>query len=132
MTDSYNVDIDALRFDEKGLIPAVAQDTSTGDVLMMAFMNQEAFMETVRKQEAVYYSRSRDRLWRKGETSGHVQKVHQILLDCDGDCLILKVEQLGGIACHTGTRDCFYRTLKDGKWIVNQQPIRSSDEIYRS
>ena len=132
MTNRYDIDVDALRFDEKGLLPVIAQDSNTGDVLMMAFMNQEAFIETVHKQEAVYYSRSRNRLWRKGETSGHVQKVQQILLDCDGDCLILKVEQLGGIACHTGARDCFYRTLKDGKWIANQQPIRSSEEIYGS
>jgi phosphoribosyl-AMP cyclohydrolase len=101
----------ALHFDDQGLIPAIAQDAQSGTVLMMAWMNAEAVRETVRTGRAVYFSRSRGRLWRKGEESGHVQQVHDIRLDCDGDVLLLKVDQMGP-ACHTGAPSCFFRRLK--------------------
>ena len=94
-----------------GLIPAIAQDATTGEVLMMAWMNQAAYEETVRTHQAVYFSRSRNRIWRKGEESGHVQKVHEILIDCDGDTILLKVTQVGGAACHEGYTSCFFRTI---------------------
>lgn len=124
--------IEALQFNHDGLIPAIAQDASSGGILMVAYMNREAFEATVKRGEAVYYSRSRQKLWHKGESSGHTQTIVEIQLDCDGDCLVLQVVQQGGIACHTGTRDCFYRTLKDGSWQRNQEPLKSSDDIYQN
>lgn len=101
------------KFDEMGLIPAIAQDYKTGEILMLAYMNAESLELTRKGKEAVYWSRSRKALWKKGETSGHIQKVHQILVDCDQDALILKIEQIGNAACHTGRRGCFYRQLKE-------------------
>jgi phosphoribosyl-AMP cyclohydrolase len=106
--------LDAVKFDSNGLVPAIAQDDRTGDVLMMAWMNRESLEETVRTRKAVYWSRSRKKLWRKGEESGNVQEVLSIRLDCDADVLLLRVNQIGGAACHTGHRSCFYREVTDG------------------
>lgn len=106
--------LDTVTYDANGLIPAIAQDHATGEVLMMAWMNRESLEETVRTGRAVYWSRSRKRLWRKGEESGNVQLVKSVHLDCDSDVLLLKIEQVGGAACHTGHRSCFYRLVTDG------------------
>lgn len=123
--------LDQLRWNDEGLLPVIAQDVSSGKVLMQAWINQEA-LETAREEgRAVYWSRSRSSLWRKGEKSGHVQKLHGIYLDCDGDCLIYQVEQLGGIACHTGRASCFYRKLNGKTWQEVEAPLKSPDEIYR-
>ena len=122
--------IDEVAWDQNGLVPAIAQDASSGQVLMMAWMNREALDETVRTMRAVYWSRSRARIWRKGEESGHVQEVNEVLLDCDGDVVLLKVEQAGGIACHTGRANCFFRKLVNGEWSVTQPVLRNPDEIY--
>lgn len=109
--------LDAIRWTEDGLVPAIAQDAETGDILMMAWMNRESLRLTAEEGQAIYWSRSRGKLWRKGETSGHQQVIRDIRLDCDEDVILLKVEQKGGIACHTGRRSCFYRTLEDGQWV---------------
>ena len=122
--------IDEVAWDQNGLVPAIAQDASSGQVLMMAWMNREALDETVRTMRAVYWSRSRARIWRKGEESAHVQEVNEVLLDCDGDVVLLKVEQAGGIACHTGRANCFFRKLVNGEWSVTQPVLRNPDEIY--
>lgn len=122
--------IDEVRWDSDGLVPAIAQDATSGTVLMMAWMNREALQQTVTTGHAVYFSRSRQRLWPKGESSGHVQPIRSIRLDCDADVILLGVEQIGGIACHTGREHCFYRSLKEGKWEVVDDVIRSPDEIY--
>ncbi|PZP56438.1 MAG: phosphoribosyl-AMP cyclohydrolase [Micavibrio aeruginosavorus] len=103
------------KFDESGLIPAIAQDYKTNEILMLAYMNKESLDITLSSGEAVYWSRSRNKLWKKGETSGHIQKIHEILVDCDQDALILKIEQMGGKSCHTGRRSCFYRALEIAK-----------------
>lgn len=103
--------LDALHWDERGLVPAIAQDATTGRVLMMAWMNREALLETARTGRAVYWSRSRNRLWRKGEESGNVQHVHELRTDCDRDVILLAIEQVGGVACHTGRESCFFRRL---------------------
>ena len=108
---------------EGGLLPAIAQDFATGKVLMMAFMNEEAWDETCRTKHAVYYSRSRKKLWRKGEESGNVQLVKEIYLDCDLDCILLKVEQIGHVACHTGRESCFYRRFEDSGELVEVDPV---------
>lgn len=113
-----------------GLVVAIAQDAVTGRVLMVAWMNREALKLTWQKNEAVYWSRSRKKLWRKGEDSGHVQKVKEIRLDCDGDAILLQIEQQGGIACHTGRESCFYSRLEKGKWVEIDAVIKSPDEIY--
>ena len=122
--------IDDVSFNEQGLIPAIAQDAESGEVLMMAWMNAEAMEQTARTREAVYYSRSRGKLWHKGESSGHVQKVHEMRIDCDADVILLRVEQLGGIACHTGRRSCFYRRLEDGVWTSTDEVLKDPDAIY--
>lgn len=123
--------LESIKFDEAGLIPAIAQDASSGQILMVAWMNAEALRETVASKCAVYFSRSRQRLWRKGEESGHVQRVQDIRLDCDGDVLLLTVDQVGGIACHTGRQHCFYRTLNDEEqWEECETVIKSPEEIY--
>lgn len=123
--------IESVVFNEAGLVPAIAQDEETGQVLMVAWMNEEALRETVATGRAVYFSRSRQRLWRKGEESGHVQRVKELRLDCDGDVLLLSVEQVGGIACHTGRQHCFYRKLGDsGEWIDCEPVLKSPDVIY--
>lgn len=123
--------IDEISWDENGLLPVIAQDGSTGKVLMVAWMNREALEETVRSGQAVYWSRSRGRLWRKGEESGHVQRVHELRLDCDGDVLLLRVEQVGGIACHTGRERCFFRKLDNGSWVTTESVLKDPAAIYR-
>ena len=122
--------LDEVQWDESGLVPAIAQDASSGQVLMVAWMNREALAETAQSACAVYWSRSRSRLWRKGEESGHTQSVKEILLDCDGDVVLLKVEQKGGIACHTGRASCFFRKLEAGDWVVTQPVLVDPDQIY--
>ena len=123
--------LDSLVFNEVGLLPAIAQDAATGQILMVAWMNAEAFEETVATQRAVYFSRSRKRLWRKGEESGHVQHVKEIRLDCDGDVVLLSVEQVGGIACHTGREHCFYKKLSQtGEWEAVDPVIKAPEDIY--
>ncbi|MGQ7845498.1 phosphoribosyl-AMP cyclohydrolase [Granulosicoccus sp. 3-233] len=124
--------IEAISFNDAGLIPAIAQDASTGQVLMVAWMNEEALLETISSKKAVYFSRSRQRLWRKGEESGHVQQVEDIHLDCDGDVILLKVVQIGGIACHTGREHCFFRRLDDeGEWQDCEPVLKSPEDIYQ-
>ena len=115
---------------QDGLVPALAQDVSSGRLMMMAWMNREALEATVDEGRAVYWSRSRQSLWRKGERSGHEQKVREIRLDCDNDAILLLVEQVGGIACHTGRASCFYQRLDRGQWIQVDPVIKSPDEIY--
>ena len=124
--------LNAIRWTEDGLVPAIAQDAETGDILMMAWMNRESLRLTAEEGHAVYWSRSRGKLWRKGETSGHQQVIRDIRLDCDEDVILLKVEHKGGIACHTGRRSCFYRTLKDGQWVSVDPVIKDPGTIYGS
>jgi len=119
-----------VRWDDKGLAPAVAQDAVTGRVLTVAWMNREALLETARRGEAVYWSRSRARLWRKGEESGHVQRVVEMRLDCDADAILLRVEQAGGIACHTGRESCFFRRLEDGSWVTTDPVLKDPSLLY--
>lgn len=122
--------LDEIKWDNQGLVPAIAQDAASGDILMMAWMNREALELTAAENRAIYWSRSRGKLWRKGESSGHVQQVSEIRLDCDADVIVLKVEQLGGIACHTGRRSCFYRRLEDGQWVSVEPVLKDPDAIY--
>ena len=128
--------LDEIRWDERGLIPVIAQEASTGDVLMFAWMNREALQETAESGRAVYFSRSRARLWRKGEESGHVQAVHEIRLDCDNDVILLKVSQLGqesgpAIACHTGRHSCFFHRYENGQWRVAEPVLKDPQTIYK-
>ena len=126
--------LDAIRWDRDGLVPVIAQEQGSGDVLMFAFMNREALTMTAELGRAVYWSRSRGRLWFKGEESGHVQRVHDIRLDCDNDVVLLKVTQLGhepGIACHTGRPSCFFQKLVDGRWVTVEAAAKDPQEIYR-
>src|SRR5690606_19200772 len=122
--------LDEINWNEDGLVPAIAQDYKTGRVLMMAWMNREALQLTVSEQRAIYWSRLRGKLWRKGEESGHVQTLHEIRLDCDADVVILQVEQRGGIACHTGRESCFYRVYRDGAWETVDPQLKRPDAIY--
>ncbi len=122
--------LDDLKWDDKGLMPAIAQDHKTGKVLMVAWMNREALSLTIAEQRAIYWSRSRSKLWRKGEESGHVQVLHELRLDCDKDVLLLSVEQLGSIACHTGRESCFYSVFKDGQWQVDSPVLKDPAKIY--
>ena len=122
--------LDDIAWNEAGLMPAVAQDHKTGRILMVAWMNRESLLLTARENRAVYWSRSRKKLWRKGEESGHVQQVKEIRLDCDNDVIVLQVEQLGGIACHTGRESCFYRVLKDDEWQTVDPVIKDPSNIY--
>lgn len=122
--------LDTINWNSDGLVPAIAQDAKTGKILMMAWMNAEALKLTAERKEGVYWSRSRNKIWHKGETSGHTQKVHQIRLDCDEDVIILQVEQIGGIACHTGRESCFYRVLNDGHWEAVDPVLKDPSEIY--
>lgn len=119
-------------FNGEGLVPAIAQDAVSGKVLMLAWMNREALQLTAEKGEAVYWSRSRNKLWHKGEESGHVQKVVEIRFDCDEDVILLKVEQAGGIACHTGRESCFYRVLKNAVWTEVDAVLKDPKDIYGS
>jgi len=122
--------IKSLKFDANGLIPAIAQDATTGEVLMVAWMNAESLARTLQTGEAVYWSRSRKKLWRKGEESGNVQKIKEIRADCDKDVLLLKVAQVGGAACHTGYRSCFSWVLKDGAWVEEGVKVFDPEEKY--
>ncbi len=122
--------LDEIRWNADGLVPAIAQDAATGDILMMAWMNAESLRLTAEEGQAVYWSRSRGKLWRKGETSGHQQVIAEIRLDCDEDVILLKVEQKGGIACHTGRRSCFYRRLENDKWTSVEPVLRDPQAIY--
>ena len=122
---------DEIRWDEHGLVPVIAQDYKTGKVLMFAWMNREALLLTDDTKQAVYFSRSRNKLWRKGEESGHTQKVHEIRVDCDEDVILLKVEQVGGIACHTGRNSCFFKKLENGNWVIDQPIIKNPEDIYK-
>nr|VFK21215.1 MAG: phosphoribosyl-AMP cyclohydrolase [Candidatus Kentron sp. LPFa] len=121
---------DAIAWNEQGLVPAIAQDAASGDVLMLAWMNRESLMLTAKEGRAVYWSRSRRRLWRKGEESGHVQSVLSIRTDCDNDVILLEVEQIGGITCHTGRRRCFFKKLMDNAWREVEPVLREPGEIY--
>lgn len=123
--------LNKINWSEEGLVPAIAQDAATGRVLMVAWMDREALKLTRQTNEAVYWSRSRKKLWHKGEESGHFQKVKEIRLDCDGDVILLKVEQLGGIACHTGRESCFYSRLENGRWVEVDAVLKSPGEIYK-
>ena len=129
MSESW---LDEVAFDADGLVPVMAQEAGTGKLLMLAWMNREALAETVRSGRAVYWSRSRKRLWRKGEESGHAQLVKQVRLDCDADVIVLEVEQVGGIACHTGHGRCFFRKLENGKWVETEPVLKDPGQIYDS
>ncbi|GGC09838.1 phosphoribosyl-AMP cyclohydrolase [Marinobacterium zhoushanense] len=125
--------LEQIKWDDKGLVPAIAQDRSSGRILMVAWMSRESLELSVREQRAIYWSRSRGKLWRKGEESGHVQHLHELRLDCDGDVVLLQVEQVGEIACHTGRESCFYRKLdSDGEWQVTDPVQKDPNEIYAS
>lgn len=124
--------LDELTWDKDGLIPAIAQDAETGDVLMFAWMNRDALARTAETGEAVYFSRSRGKLWHKGEESGHTQKVREIRIDCDNDVVLLEIEQVGGIACHTGRRSCFFQKyFADGRWEAVEPVLKDPKEIYK-
>lgn len=127
--------LDEIRYDDQGLIPAIAQDADSGSILMVAWMNAQSLQETVATGRAVYYSRSRQRLWRKGEESGHVQHVREVRLDCDGDVILLKVVQDGGIACHTGRESCFFRRLDrqgdEAVWTITDPVLKDPEHIYK-
>ncbi len=121
--------LDAIRFDAAGLVPVIAQQHGTGEVLMMAWMNRESVVETLQTGQVCYWSRSRQALWRKGESSGQVQKLVELRLDCDGDTLLAIVDQTG-VACHTGRRNCFFLTAKESGWVENAKPLTSVEELY--
>ncbi len=124
--------LDAVHWNGQGLVPAIAQDASTGRVLMVGWMNREALQRTAESGTAVYWSRSRQQMWHKGEVSGHVQRVREIRLDCDADVILLQVEQVGGIACHTGRARCFFRRLEDGQWVETDPVLKDPSQIYGS
>ena len=125
-----NAWLDAVHWDREGLVPAIAQDATSGRVLTLAWMNRDALAETVKRGEAVYWSRSRGKLWRKGEESGYVQRVVELRMDCDSDAILLRVEQAGGIACHTGRERCFFHKLEQGKWVETDPVLRDPALIY--
>jgi phosphoribosyl-AMP cyclohydrolase len=134
MDDLHEDWLDAVHWDRDGLVPVIAQERASGDVLMFAYMNREALSLTARTGRAVYYSRSRQRLWHKGEESGHVQQVHELRLDCDGDVVLMRVTQLGhepGIACHTGRHSCFFQRLEGGRWLPVDPVLKDPQAIYR-
>ena len=122
--------LDEINWTADGLVPVIAQETGTGKVLMMAWMNREALSLTVQEGRAIYWSRSRNKLWRKGEESGHVQLLKDIRLDCDNDVILLEVEQVGGIACHTGRHNCFYKQLQGDQWVAVEPVIKDPQKIY--
>ena len=128
MNDTW---LNKVNWADDGLVPAIAQDASNGRVLMVAWMNREALRLTAQSGEAVYWSRSRKKLWHKGEESGHIQKVKEIRLDCDNDVVLLQVEQGGGIACHTGRESCFFSKLENGHWVETDAVIKNPEEIYK-
>ena len=130
-TETENANyLDTIRWNADGLIPAIAQDATSAKILMVAWMNREALTLTVSEGIAIYWSRSRNKLWRKGESSGHTQTIREIKLDCDADVLILSVEQKGGIACHTGRQSCFFRALENGQWVIKEPVIKDPSDIY--
>lgn len=122
--------IEDIKWDGQGLVPAIAQDAANGRLLTLAWMNREALQATVNESRAVYWSRSRQKLWRKGEESGHIQRLQELRIDCDADAILMRVEQVGGIACHTGRYSCFYRVLEDGQWRTIDPVIRDPAAIY--
>jgi phosphoribosyl-AMP cyclohydrolase len=123
--------LNEIKWDDQGLVPVITQDAASGEVLMFAWMNREALEKTASLGQAVYWSRSRRKLWHKGEESGHFQKVVEIRTDCDNDVILLKVEQVGGIACHTGRRSCFFQRLEDGCWHPVEPVLKDPEEIYK-
>jgi len=123
--------LDEVSWNEQGLVPAIAQEHSSHRILTLAWMNRDALQKTVESKEAVYWSRSRKKLWRKGEESGHVQKVLEVRLDCDADAVLLRVEQAGGIACHTGRESCFFRKLENGRWVTVDPVLKDPSLIYK-
>jgi phosphoribosyl-AMP cyclohydrolase len=127
MSDAW---LDEIQWNGQGLVPAIAQDAASGRVLTLAWMNREALAETAHSGRAVYWSRSRGKLWRKGEESGHVQKVLELRVDCDADAILLKVEQVGGIACHTGRESCYFRKLDNGRWVTTDPVKKDPSLIY--
>ena len=129
MTNAW---LDKISWTADGLVPVIVQESGTGDILMFAWMNREALSLTAATKQAVYWSRSRNKLWHKGEESGHVQKVREIRTDCDEDVVLLVVEQIGGIACHTGRHSCFFRKLDQDEWVEDQPVLKSPQEIYRN
>ncbi len=128
MSDAW---LDAIQWNRDGLVPVIAQEAATGKVLTLAWANREALAATQKEGRAVYWSRSRQKLWRKGEESGHVQRLREIRLDCDNDAVLLLVEQVGGIACHTGRERCFYQRLENGRWVSAEPVLKQPDEIYK-
>lgn len=129
MNDNW---LNKINWSNEGLVPAIAQDSATGRVLMVAWMNRESLELSAKTGVAVYWSRSRKKLWKKGEESGHTQSIVEMRLDCDEDVILLKVEQKGGIACHTGRESCFFQKLEDGHWVVTDEVIKAPEEIYGS
>lgn len=127
MSDSW---LDQVKWNEDGLVPAIARDVESGQILMMAWMNRQALTETAKNGKAVYWSRSRKKLWRKGEESGHEQQIQDIRLDCDNDVILLSVTQVGGIACHTGRQHCFFQKLEGDQWVTTEPVLKSEEEIY--
>ena len=128
MTEEW---LNEVPWDGQGLVPVVTQEFSTGRVLTLAWMNRAALAETAKSGEAVYWSRSRKKLWRKGEESGHRQKVREVRLDCDSDAVLLRVDQVGGIACHTGRESCFFRKLENGRWVATDPVLKDPADIYK-
>ncbi len=122
--------LDEVNWDSNGLVPVIAQEYDTGRILMFAWMNREALQLTYDTKQAVYWSRSRNKLWRKGEESGHTQHVHEIRIDCDDDVVLIKVEQVGGIACHTGRHNCFFKKLENDHWLIDQPILKDPKDIY--
>lgn len=122
--------IDQIKWNADGLVPVITQDRQSKRILMQAWTNREALLLAIEEKRAVYWSRSRGKLWRKGEESGHIQKLFDVFLDCDNDCVNFQVEQIGGIACHTGRQSCFYKKLENGQWIDNEPVLKDSKEIY--
>ena len=129
--DRHDAWLNKINWSDDGLLPAIAQDAKTGEILIVAWMNREALKRTVETGEAVYWSRSRKKLWHKGEESGHTQKVLELRLDCDEDVLLMKIEQIGGIACHTGRRSCFFQKLENGQWVSVEPVLKDPHEIYK-
>jgi len=128
MSDNW---LDAIKWTDDGLVPVIAQEAGSGKILMFAWMNRESLQLTVQEGKAIYWSRSRNRLWRKGEESGHEQLIRDIRLDCDNDVILLQVEQKGGIACHTGRKSCFYQQLQDEQWVPVEPVLKDPNEIYQ-
>lgn len=123
--------LDEIKWNTDGLVPAIAQDFQTGKILTLAWMNRESLLQTIRLRRAVYWSRSKQRLWQKGEVSGNTQEIQDIYLDCDKDAIVLAVIQTGGIACHTGRQSCFFRRLENGKWVVSDPVLKNPDDMYK-